>query len=208
MITDGALRQALKRTLPDAMIPSAFVLLEALPLTPNGKVDRRALPEPMEPAAESRPATAPRTPLEKLFAEVWAEVLRIEHVGVHDNFFSLGGDSILSLQVKALADERGLSFELHELLFHSTVAELAEVARLAPAARGGRAAREGHRGDAAAGRRRGRARMGRSSHGRVPRSGGDRARQHRVPSAGTPAIHCRAVAAGPRAPPTTPWGSS
>jgi amino acid adenylation domain-containing protein len=120
------LRNALKEQLPDYMIPSQFISLEALPLTPNGKVDRRALPAPdrQRPSME-RAFVAPRTPSEGMLASVWAEVLGVEQVGIHDNFFALGGDSIRSIKVLAKAKERGLNFTLQQLFQHQTVAELA-----------------------------------------------------------------------------------
>jgi len=90
----------LQEKLPDYMIPSVFVLLDALPLTPNGKVNRRALPAPEEASMvlEQR-YVAPRTALEKLLAEIWVEVLEVERVGIHDNFFTLGGHSLLAMRV-------------------------------------------------------------------------------------------------------------
>ena len=83
------------RVLPEYMVPSSFLFLDALPLTPNGKVDRRALPEPeLRPELELT-FVAPRTPIEEMLANIWASVLGIEKVGVHNNFFDLGGDSII-----------------------------------------------------------------------------------------------------------------
>jgi hypothetical protein len=94
------LRDFLKRKLPDYMVPSAFVLLDCLPLTPNGKVDRRALPAPAQSRAEqTNPFVAPRTPGEESLARIWAEVLKLEKLGIHDNFFDLGGHSLLATQV-------------------------------------------------------------------------------------------------------------
>src|SRR6218665_1895135 len=98
------LRGFLKERLPDYMVPSAFVCLDALPLTANGKVDRKALPSPETTrAAEQRPHVAPRTAQERTLADIWTKVLGVERVGIHDNFFELGGDSIVSLQVIARA---------------------------------------------------------------------------------------------------------
>ncbi|HEV2147852.1 MAG TPA: non-ribosomal peptide synthetase, partial [Longimicrobiaceae bacterium] len=103
------LRAYFMERVPEYMVPAAFVLLEALPLTPNGKLDRRALPDPAPAAAASASGyTAPSTPAERILAELWAELLRVERVGVHENFFELGGDSILSIQIVARARERGL----------------------------------------------------------------------------------------------------
>ncbi|TYR63265.1 non-ribosomal peptide synthetase [Streptomyces parvus] len=123
------LRAFLQRSLPDFMVPSAFVVLDVLPLTPSGKVDRRALPAP----EGARPAlatafVAPRGPVETAVAEVWAEVLGLDRVGAHDNFFELGGDSILSIQVVARLRRQGLGLSPKQLFDHPTIAELAEAA--------------------------------------------------------------------------------
>ena len=83
------------------MVPSAFVLLDALPITPNGKLDRRALPAPKSARPEPDAAyVAPRTTIERTIAEVWREVLQVERLGIHDNFFDLGGHSLLMIQVQ------------------------------------------------------------------------------------------------------------
>ena len=93
-------RKYLKQKLPEYMIPSALMLLDELPLTPNGKVDRRALPAPDQNRREfNNDYQAPRTPVEELLTQIWAEILRIEKIGVHDNFFDLGGHSLLATQV-------------------------------------------------------------------------------------------------------------
>src|SRR6185503_3213605 len=108
------------------MVPSAFVLLDRLPLTTNGKIDRRALPLPEDARLDLGEAyVAPETEAEQILAGVWAEVLRVERVGVCDNFFALGGDSIRSVQVLSLAKERGLSFSLQQLFQYQTIRELA-----------------------------------------------------------------------------------
>ncbi len=98
----GELRLSLRSTLPDYMLPAAFVPLKALPRTPNGKIDRRALPAP-EPAAARTDAgyQAPSSPTEQAVAEVWREVLQVERVGVYDNFFDLGGHSLLAVEAIA-----------------------------------------------------------------------------------------------------------
>ncbi|MBD1924293.1 amino acid adenylation domain-containing protein [Microcoleus sp. FACHB-831] len=96
----NSLRQFLKEKLPEYMIPSAFVLLEALPLTPNGKIDRRALPAPENNNLElDNNFIAPRTEVEEIIANIWTEVLGVRQVGIHDNFFELGGHSLLATQV-------------------------------------------------------------------------------------------------------------
>jgi amino acid adenylation domain-containing protein/non-ribosomal peptide synthase protein (TIGR01720 family) len=122
----------LRERLPAAMVPAALVPLAELPLTPNGKLDRRALPPPESAAARSG-SGEPRTPAERLLAEVWCQVLGCERVGVDDNFFALGGDSILSIQVIARANQAGLRLAPRQLFRHQTIAELAAVAAEAPA---------------------------------------------------------------------------
>ncbi|GLZ28595.1 hypothetical protein Lesp02_07850 [Lentzea sp. NBRC 105346] len=117
------------KTLPAHMVPSAFVALEALPLTPSGKVDKRSLPEPVF-AEKTR--TEPRTGTERVLAQVWAEVLGVGAVGIEDNFFGLGGDSILSMQVVARARREGLLITSKDVFLHQTVAALATIAREAP----------------------------------------------------------------------------
>ncbi len=128
-VSAAALRDQLQAGLPAYMIPSAFVFLEALPLTPNGKLDRKALPAPdghLELAGEYVP---PRNPVEEQLCAIWQEVLRLERVGVHDNFFHLGGDSILSIQVVARAGGQGLRLTVKQLFEHQTIAALAAVAQ-------------------------------------------------------------------------------
>ncbi len=98
-VTGGELRDALKKSLPDYMIPAAFVFLDRLPLTPNGKVDRRALPEPEISGQSQSRYVAPVTSTERSLARIWAEMLRIEEVGAADDFFDLGGHSLLATQV-------------------------------------------------------------------------------------------------------------
>ncbi len=94
------LRSFLKERLPEYMIPSAFVLVDALPLTPSGKVDRRALPAPDQTRPDLKGAfVAARTPVEEVLVKIWSKVLGLKEVGVHDNFFELGGDSLLATQV-------------------------------------------------------------------------------------------------------------
>lgn len=120
------LHRFLAARLPEPMLPAAFVWVSDLPLAPSGKVDRRKLPDPggarPELEGEYRP---PSTPLEEVLAAVWGEVLGVDRVGVHDNFFSLGGDSIRSVRVVALAKERGLDLSVQDLFRHRTVGALA-----------------------------------------------------------------------------------
>ncbi|GET41100.1 amino acid adenylation [Microseira wollei NIES-4236] len=121
------LRRFLKTKLPEYMVPSAFVMLDALPLTPNGKIDRRNLPDPgvVRPDIE-KAFVAPRTQIEATLAEIWSQVLGIEQVGIQDNFFELGGDSIRSIQVRSQAQAKGLNFSLPDLFQHQTIEKLAQ----------------------------------------------------------------------------------
>jgi amino acid adenylation domain-containing protein/non-ribosomal peptide synthase protein (TIGR01720 family) len=119
------LREQLKASLPDYMVPTHLMLLERMPLTPNGKLDRKALPDPGN--AQRQTYVAPHTELEKALAKIWQEVLKIERVGLTDNFFELGGDSILSLQVVArsrVLKAQGLSLKLRDLMQKPSIAEL------------------------------------------------------------------------------------
>ena len=121
------LRTALQRTLPEHMIPSIFVALEALPLTPSGKVDRQALPQPgrIRPDLPSELA-APRSRTEEVLAEIWSNALRLEPIGIHDDFFDLGGDSILAMQVITRSNLAGLRLSLRDLFENRTIAGLAQ----------------------------------------------------------------------------------
>jgi acyl carrier protein len=121
------LRSFLAKKLPEYMLPSAFVLLEALPLTPNGKVNRKALPAP-EHSDDSRTYLAPRTPAEEVLAGIWADVLHLERVGVHDNFFELGGHSLLATQVTSRVRQAfQVELPVRTLFEVPAIAELAEL---------------------------------------------------------------------------------
>ena len=121
-------RSWLALRVPDHLVPAGLISLDRLPLTPNGKLDRAALPElgPARPAADT--PVAPRTDTERILAEVWSEVLGLEQVGTADNFFALGGDSILTIQVVSRAGRRGVSITPAQLFAHQSIAELAQVA--------------------------------------------------------------------------------
>ena len=121
------LRGLLKRTLPDYMIPSAFVFLDDLPLTPNGKVDRQALPAPGKTRSGLESAfAAPRTPIEEVLAGIWKQVLNLDQVGIHDNFFELGGQSILATQVfSRVRDHLRVVLPLRHLFETPTIQALA-----------------------------------------------------------------------------------
>jgi amino acid adenylation domain-containing protein len=121
------LRSFLETWLPGYMIPAAFVILEQLPLTPTGKIDRQALPEP----AQDRPALSaafeePRTPIEEMLAGVWETVLGLNTIGIHDNFFALGGHSLRAMQVVSrLRQVLAMDITLRELFDAPTIATLA-----------------------------------------------------------------------------------
>jgi amino acid adenylation domain-containing protein len=122
----GELRAFLRASLPEHMVPSTFVPLDALPLTPNGKVDRRALPAPGVAGVDRQAYVAPRTVTEELLAGIWAEVLKVERVGACDNFFDLGGHSLLAAQVVSrIRQAAELDLPLRALFQNPTVEGLA-----------------------------------------------------------------------------------
>ncbi|MDQ2869302.1 MAG: amino acid adenylation domain-containing protein [Acidobacteriota bacterium] len=129
------LRDFLKITLPDHMIPATFVFLDALPLTPNGKIDRKALPAP-EPSRTSAGDSfvAPRNPVEEALSRIWGQVLGIERVGVFDNFFDLGGHSLLATRLMVrVRDGFSVDLPLSTLFRSPTIAEFARVLEQEPA---------------------------------------------------------------------------
>jgi amino acid adenylation domain-containing protein len=137
-----ALRAALRLCLPEHMVPAHVVVLERLPLSPNGKVDAAALPAPAAPAPSASSSRAPHGATEVVVAEVWREVLKLDVVGVRDNFFDLGGNSLLLLQAQSrLARRLGREVPLVEMFRHGTVEALAaHLGGGAPAADGTRGA--------------------------------------------------------------------
>ncbi|NUL01705.1 amino acid adenylation domain-containing protein [Streptomyces lunaelactis] len=122
------LRKFVAGRLPEFMVPSVFVMLDRLPLTPNGKLDKKALPEPEFTGGEYR---APRTAHEKILAGIYAEVLGLDQVGIDDDFFAIGGDSIRSIQVVSRAKAQGVDVSARQIFESRTVAELAEVTQAA-----------------------------------------------------------------------------
>lgn len=123
------LRDFLREKLPDYMVPSGFQYLDALPLTPNGKVDRQALPAPAQTRPELKDAfVAPHTPAEKLMVDIWAEVLDLELIGMHDNFFTLGGHSMLATQViSRIRKAFRVELPLRAIFQKPTIEELAKL---------------------------------------------------------------------------------
>jgi amino acid adenylation domain-containing protein/non-ribosomal peptide synthase protein (TIGR01720 family) len=125
----GELRRHLTVNLPEYMIPSAVIPLDKMPLTPNAKIDRRALPAP----DDSRPLleeeyVEPQTPTEQILANLFSELLGVKRIGIYDNFFDLGGHSILSIQVVARANQNGLRLTPKQVFNHPTIAQLALIA--------------------------------------------------------------------------------
>ena len=125
----SAIRDHLGQRLPAHMVPSGFVWLDRIPLTANGKVDRLSLPEP-ESDEQVPPSEAARTPAEAALADVWKRVLKVEHVGVGANFFELGGDSILCIQLVAKAAQAGLRLTPRQIFEHPTLEAQAQIAGL------------------------------------------------------------------------------
>ncbi|NNB71073.1 non-ribosomal peptide synthetase [Pseudomonas fluorescens] len=119
------LRAQLREQLPDALVPAAYVKLDALPLTANGKLDRQALPQPDQAALLSRDYEAPQGEVETTLARIWAEVLQVEQVGRHDHFFELGGHSLLAVSLIERMRQVGLSADVRVLFSQPTLAALA-----------------------------------------------------------------------------------
>ncbi len=129
----GELRKYLRGKLPDYMIPAAFVAIEAIPLTANGKVDRSALPDPHLDGTQLRSAfVAPRTPTEETLAGIWRDVLGLERIGVHADFFDLGGDSLSATRVLSrIRAALQVEVPIRSMFEHPTIAETATVAEMA-----------------------------------------------------------------------------
>ncbi len=127
----AALRDQLKKVLPEYMVPTIFIPLERLPLTPNGKIDRKALPLPDDqPTAAAADSAAPRDAIEQMLCQIWAKVLNVKRIGLNDNFFDLGGHSLLAVRIVAEVEKLfGTRLPLATLLQAPTVAELAEILR-------------------------------------------------------------------------------
>ncbi len=122
------LRKHLEKWLPDAMIPSYFVSVDDFPLTSNGKIDRSMLPHPLEQRPElAQPLALPESPLQEAMAKIWRDALRLNTIGIHDNFFEVGGDSILAIQIVAKANDMGMRITPGHLFSHQTISELADL---------------------------------------------------------------------------------
>jgi acyl carrier protein len=127
-LTAGEMRAFLEKDLPDYMVPSYFVFLEAFPLNPNGKVDRKRLPMPSTDRPElATDYVSPRNDVERKIALIWQEVLGLEKVGINDNFFELGGHSLLLAKVNERLEQTfDQSFSMVDLFRYPTIAQLAK----------------------------------------------------------------------------------
>ena len=126
--SSSALRIKLKEFLPDYMVPAYFVLIDNIPLTVNGKVDLKSLPKPdTKQLHKNSDIILARNDSEKILSDIWSAVLRLEEVGIHENFFDLGGDSILSIQIIARANQHSIHLSPKMLFKYPTIAELALV---------------------------------------------------------------------------------
>jgi amino acid adenylation domain-containing protein len=133
-LTTTEARRHIRKTLPDYMLPSAFITLDELPVTPNGKIDVRALPDPFRSAAGAGGEYEPPAPgPEQLIAEVWQELLQVDRVSADDNFFELGGNSLLSLRASTVIEERAGCRLQPRLLFFQNLRQIAATVRLAGA---------------------------------------------------------------------------
>ena len=128
VLSSNELRSYLKSKLPEYMLPSSFVILDTLPLTPNGKVDRKALSAPDGEVSREDEYVAPRTEIEQILTNIWQELLLKEQVSIHDNFFEIGGDSILGIQVVSRAKNLGIQITPKQIFQNQTIAKLALVA--------------------------------------------------------------------------------
>jgi non-ribosomal peptide synthase protein (TIGR01720 family) len=130
-LTVSELKRWLGSHLPAAMVPGFFIQIDELPLTENGKIDRTALPAPSEQRPQLEQAyCAPRTALEESLTQIWCDALGIKRIGIYDNYFDLGGDSIVAIQIVGRANTVGILLAPNELFLHQTIAELAAVARV------------------------------------------------------------------------------
>ena len=133
--TSTGLRTHLQSRVPDYMVPSTIIVLDALPLTPNGKIDRKSLPVPdreTNTTGKNDEIFQPQTEREEQLAEIWRSLLGLEQVGIHDNFFALGGDSILAIQAIAKARQVGIHLAPKQLFQYQTIAELAALESVEP----------------------------------------------------------------------------
>ena len=118
------IKEELKKSLPEYMIPAFFVQLESMPLSSNGKIDRKALPKPEASLEDRTLYVAPRNEVEENLVAVWEEILWVKKIGIKDNFFELGGDSIKAIRIVSKVQKHGYTIELKDIFVYSTVEEL------------------------------------------------------------------------------------
>ncbi len=123
-LPSSRLRELLQQQMPEYMVPSYFVPMEKLPVTSNGKIDRRALPDPQESVDTGVEYRPPRSEVERLAADIWADVLGVEKVGIDDGYFTLGGDSVRAIQIAAALQQHRLKMEIADLFRYPTIAQL------------------------------------------------------------------------------------
>ncbi len=121
-VEQGVLQSFLEKSLPEYMVPRIYVFMEIMPLSPNGKIDRKALPTPV--ILTDRVYTAPRNDTEKQLADIWQKILGIGRIGINDNFFEIGGDSLKAMETNILLKKQGLQLEIKDLFEGQTIANL------------------------------------------------------------------------------------
>lgn len=137
-LTVSEVRRHLRRTLPDYMVPSVVVMLDAVPLTPNGKIDRQALPDPFMSSGRTMSSEPPSAGIEQQMAEIWSQYLQVDSIGANDNFFELGGQSLLALRVAAAVERKmGRRMDPRSLFFQTLRQVSAHVASAPVSARRG-----------------------------------------------------------------------
>jgi amino acid adenylation domain-containing protein len=125
-LSTAELRTYLQGQLPDYMVPAVFMTVETMPKTPSGKIDRRALPAPKKQQVQSQSYAQPQSDLERVLAGIWSNLLRLDRVGIHDNFFEIGGNSLMTLQVAVQVRELlKIDLPVVKLFQHPTIAQLA-----------------------------------------------------------------------------------
>ena len=129
--TSDELKEMLGKSMPDYMVPQSFIFLDKIPLSPNGKVNINELPD-IEPQRAERAAnfSSAQNPVEEKLSKIWSSVLGMDLIGIHDNFFEIGGDSILSIQIIARAKNEGLYITPKQIFQNLTISELAKVAKM------------------------------------------------------------------------------
>ncbi len=127
-ISANEVRQELMQSLPDYMIPTYFVQLDALPVTPNGKIDRNSLPKPEEHIDSNREFEPPQNYIQEVLVKAFSSILDVEIVGINDNFFELGGDSIKAIQVSSFAGGYRIKIETRDIIKYPTIAQVSKLA--------------------------------------------------------------------------------